>query len=88
LNAPKVPEAHPAGTPDEVMAPVQQNFEQIRPFLSDKADLAQLQALQAWAQSSFERLKPLLEQRKLNGFIRECHGDIHLGNATMIDGTW
>ncbi len=86
LNAPKVPEAHPAGTPNEVMAPVRQNFEQILPFLSDKADLAQLEALQAWAESSFERLKPLLEQRKLNGFIRECHGDIHLGNATMIDG--
>jgi len=86
LSAPKVPQEHPAGTPDEVMAPVRQNFEQIRPFLSDKADLTQLEALQAWAESSFERLKPLLAQRKLDGFIRECHGDIHLGNATLIDG--
>jgi len=68
------------------MAPVRQNFEQIRPFLSDKADLVQLEALQAWAESSFERLKPLLAQRKLDGFTRECHGDIHLGNATLIDG--
>ncbi|KTC63708.1 hypothetical protein AO262_21300 [Pseudomonas fluorescens ABAC62] len=42
--------------------------------------------LQAWAESSFERLKPLLAQRKLDGFTRECHGDIHLGNATLIDG--
>lgn len=86
LNAPKVPATNSAGTPHDVMAPVLQNFEQIRPFLSDKADLAQLDALQAWAESSFERLKPLFEQRKLNGFTRECHGDIHLGNATMIDG--
>jgi aminoglycoside phosphotransferase family enzyme len=45
-----------------------------------------LEALQAWAESSFERLKPLLAQRKAEGFIRECHGDIHLGNATVIDG--
>ncbi len=86
LSAPKVPQDHPAGTPDEVMAPVRQNFEQIRPFLSDKVDLVQLDALQAWAESSFERLKPLLAQRKLEGFTRECHGDIHLGNATLIDG--
>ncbi|MCF5429327.1 phosphotransferase, partial [Pseudomonas syringae] len=86
LNAPKVRATHTAGTPHDVMVPVLQNFEQICPFLSDKADLAQLEALQAWAESSFERLKPLFEQRKLNGFIRECHGDIHLGNATMIDG--
>lgn len=86
LSAPKVPAAHEAGTPESVMAPVRQNFEQIRPFLSDKADLLQLEALEAWAETSFERLKPLLAQRKSEGFIRECHGDIHLGNATLIDG--
>ncbi|MFK9082367.1 AAA family ATPase [Pseudomonas neuropathica] len=86
LDAPRVPAEHEAGTPDSVMAPVRQNFEQIRPFLSDKADLLQLDALQAWADSSFERLKPLFSQRKAEGFIRECHGDIHLGNATVIDG--
>ncbi|OLF51993.1 AAA family ATPase [Pseudomonas chlororaphis] len=87
LDAPRVPAAHEAGTPESVMAPVRQNFEQIRPFLSDKADLQQLEALQAWAESSFERLKPLFAQRKAEGFIRECHGDIHLGNATIIDGS-
>ena len=86
LEAPRVPAEHEAGTPDSVMAPVRQNFEQIRPFLNDKTDLLQLDALQAWAESSFERLKPLLAQRKAEGFIRECHGDIHLGNATLIDG--
>ncbi len=86
LNAPKVPAEHAQGTPESVMAPVLQNFEQIRPFLSDKADIVQLEALQAWAQASFERLLPLLGERKANGFIRECHGDIHLGNATLIDG--
>nr|WP_246226450.1 bifunctional aminoglycoside phosphotransferase/ATP-binding protein [Pseudomonas atagonensis] len=86
LNAPKVPAEHDAGSPESVMAPVSQNFEQILPFLSDKNDLLQLEALKAWAESSFERLKPLFAQRKAQGFIRECHGDIHLGNATVIDG--
>ena len=86
LSAPKVGPENELGSPDSVMAPVAQNFEQIRPFLSDKADLQQLEALKAWAESSFERLKPLLVQRKADGFIRECHGDIHLGNAAQIDG--
>ena len=85
-HAPHVPLEHYQGTPEAVMEPVRQNFDQIRPFLTDKADLQQLDALQAWAEASFIRLKPLLEQRKVQGFIRECHGDIHLGNATMIDG--
>jgi aminoglycoside phosphotransferase family enzyme/predicted kinase len=86
LSAPKVPAENELGSPDSVMAPVLQNFEQIRPLISEKADLLQLDALQAWAESSFERLKPLLSQRKADGFIRECHGDIHLGNITLIEG--
>lgn len=86
LNAPKVPQDHPLGTPEAVMAPVQQNFDQIRPMLSDKGDLQQLDALEAWATSSYQRLLPLLAERKAKGFIRECHGDIHLGNVAQIDG--
>ncbi|MFJ4143947.1 bifunctional aminoglycoside phosphotransferase/ATP-binding protein [Pseudomonas sp. NPDC089734] len=86
LSAPQVTTENELGSPDSVMAPVLQNFEQIRPLISENADLQQLDSLQAWAESSFERLKPLLAQRKAEGFIRECHGDIHLGNATVIDG--
>lgn len=86
LDSPHVTAESELGSPDSVMAPVVQNFEQIRPLISEKSDLEQLDALQAWAESSFERLKPLLAQRKADGFIRECHGDIHLGNATVIDG--
>ncbi|WP_447845979.1 bifunctional aminoglycoside phosphotransferase/ATP-binding protein [Pseudomonas aeruginosa] len=85
-NTPKVPLEHPLGTAESCMAPVRQNFEQVRPLLKDKADLQQLDALEAWAESSFERLLPVLEERKAKGFIRECHGDIHLGNAALIDG--
>ncbi len=85
-KAPRVTTENDLGSPEKVMEPVTQNFEQILPFLSEKADLIQLQALEAWAQASFQRLKPLLSERKADGFIRECHGDIHLGNITLIDG--
>lgn len=85
-KAPRVLSENALGSPDSAMAPVTQNFEQILPFLSEKADLLQLQALEAWAKASFERLKPLMAERKAGGFIRECHGDIHLGNITLIDG--
>ncbi|MDF3931990.1 AAA family ATPase [Pseudomonas citronellolis] len=85
-RTPQVPQDNPLGSPEAVMAPVRQNFEQIRPMLSDKADLQQLDALEAWAESSYERLLPVFQARKTNGSIRECHGDIHLGNAALIDG--
>lgn len=86
LDAPVVAQGHHLAQPDAIMAPVRQNFEQIRPLLSEAADLQQLDALEAWAEDCFQRLLPLLEQRCQNGSIRECHGDIHLGNATVLDG--
>lgn len=85
-DTPQVAEDHPLCTPEAIIAPLRQNFEQIRPLLSEKADLLQLDALEAWAESSFLRLRPLLARRAQEGRIRECHGDIHLGNATLIDG--
>lgn len=85
-NAAVVPADHALGGAEAVMAPVLQNFEQSRALLEDAADLAQLDRLQDWAQHTFARLQPLLEQRKQAGFVRECHGDIHLANVTLLDG--
>lgn len=76
----------PWGEPDNLHAPVAENFTDIRGFLSDPADLQQLEQLEQWAHSTFQRLVPQLEQRKADGFIRECHGDIYLDNVTLIDG--
>lgn len=72
------------GSPAEVLAPAQQNFDQIREMLDDKAQLAQLSQLEGWMQDTFSRLEPLFARRKATGMIRECHGDIHLGNVALI----
>ncbi|MEJ2060135.1 MAG: AAA family ATPase [Gammaproteobacteria bacterium] len=76
----------PFGTADMVVAPMRQNFEQLRPLLQDADRLAQLERIEAWTESEFDRLKPLLDARKLGGFIRECHGDMHLGNMALVNG--
>ncbi|CEA06855.1 Uma3 [Pseudomonas saudimassiliensis] len=74
------------GQPDQVHAPVAQNFEQIRPLLNEPADLAQLEQLEQWAHTTFQRLIPQLAQRKAEGLVRECHGDIYLDNVTLVAG--
>lgn len=28
-----------------------------------------------------------LDKRAMNGFVRRCHGDLHLGNIVLLDGT-
>lgn len=73
------------GQPEQVMEPVQQNFDQIRPLLSDANDLQQLDQIEAWAQDTFKLLTPTFIKRKANGKIRACHGDLHLGNITQYD---
>ena len=36
--------------------------------------------------SAFSRLRELLEQRGRQGYVRRCHGDLHLANIVLIDG--
>ncbi len=74
------------GTPEVAYFPMAQNFDQIRPLLDDPAQLAQLERLAAWTRARYASLSPLLAERKQGGYIRECHGDMHLGNMTLFEG--
>jgi uncharacterized protein len=38
------------------------------------------------SQSAFLGVRGLLEQRGAQGFVRRCHGDLHLANIVLIDG--
>ncbi len=68
-----------------IWQPVQENFEQIRALLEIEDALAQLSTLEHWNQTQFEQLKPIIKQRKQQGFVRNVHGDMHLGNITLVD---
>ena len=76
----------PYGDPDQVHHWVSENFRHIRPALNDPADIERLEAVRQWTQGERERLEPQLRHRHRDGSIRECHGDLHLGNITLIDG--
>lgn len=78
--------ASPWGTPDAVWQPVAQNFAQIAPRLSDPAARAQLDALARWSAAEHARLAPRMAARRRDGFVREAHGDLHLGNLAWADG--
>ena len=80
--APEAPFGRPAG----VMRPVRQNFVQMLAAISQPGDRAQLEQLLAWTEAEAARLTPAFEQRNRDGFVRECHGDLHLGNIALVDG--
>ena len=35
--------------------------------------------------AAISRLAPLFDRRRDEGYVRRCHGDLHLGNVTLID---
>lgn len=71
------------GTSSSIKAPAWQNFVQLAQLLKDD-DAARLPGLQASCKREFAACLSLFEQRRLAGFVRECHGDLHLGNIVLL----
>jgi aminoglycoside phosphotransferase family enzyme/predicted kinase len=46
----------------------------------------QVATLAAATAAAFKSLRALLDQRGRDGFVRRCHGDLHLGNIVLLDG--
>ena len=75
------------GAPSAVWALVAQNFNQLPAESDDAGDRAVLNELETWSRNEFARLEGFLESRRCAGFVRECHGDLHLGNMALVHGT-
>lgn len=83
-GAQAAPVASRFGSPQTIAAPALANFDALRGAL-EQADLsARLATLRAWTLAQQERLGPLLLKRKREGWVRECHGDLHLANLVLI----
>lgn len=74
------------GTPDEVRALADENFLDLAPLVDDPVDRARLERLRRWTEREHAARSTLIAERRRNGFIRECHGDLHLGNIATVDG--
>lgn len=61
------------------------NFVSMRPYVQSAADRARLDALEAWSHSESTALRDTMESRVQSGRVRECHGDLHLGNLVLLD---
>ena len=74
------------GTEAEIAGPALQNFDQLQPLVGSDAEREALAWLHEWTQQRHQALASRFEARRQAGFIRECHGDLHLGNITLVDG--
>ncbi len=74
-----------SGSPEHVYRPMQENFDMIRLLDHEPEVAVQLDRMEQWARQVHADLSGCIAARKAEGFVRECHGDMHLGNITLID---
>ncbi len=71
------------GTGDKIWQAVEQNFKQIR-AIKPEFD-SKLAPIFDWTLQQHHKLRAAFAERKTSGFIRECHGDLHLGNIALVE---
>ncbi len=74
------------GAPDTILRLALQNFHQLRPLLANPADIKALDKLAEWTRGEHATCAQAMARRRKQGFIRECHGDLHLGNIAILEG--
>jgi uncharacterized protein len=51
-----------------------------------KSESTELEGLENWSDEFLQKHLVLLSDRSMKGFIRSCHGDLHLGNIIQWNG--
>jgi aminoglycoside phosphotransferase family enzyme/predicted kinase len=78
----QAPAESPFGRPEWVIQPVTECFDPAGRG-ADAVDREALDRLLQWVAEEHARRSPVFEERRRKGFIRECHGDMHLGNMLL-----
>jgi predicted kinase len=68
-----------------VRAPVVANFETLKASSLAKDEVSALAELETWSRDEFQRLTGWFQHRREAGRVRECHGDLHLGNMVLLN---
>jgi uncharacterized protein len=76
----------PYGLPEQLLAPMAQNFSQFEELVEAVHDREALERLRHWTERTYARLHDTFVARRAAGRVRECHGDLHLGNLVLVEG--
>ena len=72
----------PWGDPETVVQPARENFRHLYELAPNEGET--LDQIKHWSEAEFAAHQSLFRQRKLDGRVRECHGDLHLSNLVRI----
>ena len=85
-GAPAAAKSQRFGTPATALAAALQNFDHILPSLARVDSRNLLRRLRKWTRAEHAARRRALLSRRRGGFVRECHGDLHLGNIAVLEG--
>jgi len=71
--------------PAEVARWAEENFAFMRDRVRSAADRARLDALASWSGAELRAQSARMAARSADGFVRDCHGDLHLGNIVALN---
>ncbi|HSS70204.1 MAG TPA: AAA family ATPase [Casimicrobiaceae bacterium] len=74
------------GSPEAILRVVRQNFAQLASLAGTDGERDEIEALRIWTEQGHAARRDIFSQRRAEGFVRECHGDLHLGNIARVDG--
>ena len=73
------------GSPAHALALAMANFREVARLPEGVAERPALRSLRQWTRDEHAKIRSTLEERLRRGAVRECHGDLHLGNVALID---
>lgn len=86
LHAERLSAESDHGSRNALRAILEREFELIEARLESGADQRRLEHLRTWLTEAFERLAGEFDRRHREGYVRETHGDVHLGNVVQHEG--
>ncbi len=69
-----------------IAAVIEINEQNLRKTLQDAGSRAKIDQLQSLTLAAFKHHRALLDERRHSGRVRQCHGDLHLGNICLFEG--
>ncbi len=80
-------ERRPAfGGVEGIAAVIEENRSLLGKFAGHPFDRSKIEHLDGLAREALARLRNLLDRRRGTGYVRRCHGDLHLNNICLLDG--
>jgi aminoglycoside phosphotransferase family enzyme/predicted kinase len=85
-QAPTDPHIASYGSLEVIAQNVKENFDQTAPYIGRTIDEATYEEISRVSMEFLGAHKKLLRRRVRTGFIRDCHGDLHLDHVIILNG--